>query len=327
MKNNIQILTLFILVITLVVGCSSDDNYERGNWVQRSAFDGIPRSNAVGFVIDGKGYMGTGYDGDDYLNDFWQYDMDGDYWVQKADFEGTPRSSASGFTANGKGFLGIGYDGDYELSDFWKYDPDTNSWTQIADFGGGVRRAAIGFGANGYGYVGTGYDGDYDMKDFWKYDPNADEWTQLFGFGGNKRKDGTAFMIDDKVYIGTGVTNGIYQVDFWRFDPSDDSWERLNDLDDDDDYSILRSNAVSFGLNGLGYVVAGYNYGAISTTWEYDPDTDTWEEITALEATARQDATVLSDGSRAFVTLGRSGSLYLYDTYQLYPQEEYDDED
>jgi N-acetylneuraminic acid mutarotase len=327
MKNNNKTLIGILIITTTFLSCSTSDDSQRGNWVDRSAFDGIPRSNAAYFTIDDYGYMGTGYDGDDYLKDFWQYNINGDYWVQKADFPGTPRSSGSGFSLDGKGYVGVGYDGDNELSDFWQYDPDQNSWEQKADFGGGVRRAAIGFGVNGYGYIGTGYDGDYDMKDFWKYEPSTNQWTQLLGFGGNKRKDGSAFIINDIVYLGFGVTNGIYQVDFWKFDSSNETWTRLLDLDDDDDYNIARSNAVAFSLDGLGYITTGYTSGALSTTWEYNPSLDEWEEITALEATVRQDAVAFSNGNNAFVALGRSGSLYLYDSYELFPQQEYDDED
>lgn len=327
MKNRKTFLITILTMAVIFSSCSTDDDEDRGNWVDASAFDGIPRANAASFTIGDYGYMGTGYEGDDYLTDFWQYDINGNYWVQKADFPGVGRSSASGFAVDNKGYIGIGYDGDDELSDFWEYNPETNLWEQKANFGGGVRRAAIGFGANSTGYIGTGYDGDYDKKDFWKYNPETDAWTQLLGFGGNKRKDGTAFVINDKVYIGTGVTNGIYQVDFWKFDPSTEDWTRLQDLNEDDDYNIVRSNAVSFTMDGLGYVTTGYYGGVISTVWEYDPSDDEWEEITALEASARQDAVSFSNGSKAFVALGRTGSLYLYDAYEIHPQEDYDDED
>ncbi|MEH6408143.1 MAG: galactose oxidase [Leeuwenhoekiella sp.] len=320
------IIGIGVLALT-VVSCSSDDDTERGNWQERSVFDGIPRSNVAGFTIGNYGYMGTGYDGDDYLTDFWQYDIEGDYWVQKADFPGTARSSATSFTADGMGYVGIGYDGENELSDFWQYNPNSNSWVQKQDFGGGARRAAIGFGTTGAGYIGTGYDGDNDKKDFWKYDTAADTWTEIVGFGGDKRRDATSFEINGLVYVGTGVSNGLYKTDFWSFDPSTEAWTKLNDLDEEDDYSIVRSNAVSFGLNGLGYIVAGYSGGTVASTWEYDPLADDWENITSLEATARQDAISFSTAARAFVLLGRSGSLYLDDAYEIFPQEDYDDED
>mgnify|MGYP003639379894 CR=1 FL=1 len=331
MKNNetrlIAILIISINAITFL-GCSSDStSVSRGNWQERSVFDGTPRSNAISFTIGDFGYMGTGYDGDDYLNDFWQFNIEGNYWVQKADFPGTARSSASGFAIDDKGYVGVGYDGDDELGDFWEYNPSANSWTQKANFGGGVRRAAVEFGINGMGYIGTGNDGDNDKKDFWKYNPQTDTWSELVGFGGEKRVDATTFIIDNKVYLGTGVSNGLYKVDFWEFDSSTEVWTRLTDLDDDDDYSITRSNAVGLSINGLGYIAAGYYGGAISTIWEYDPLLDTWEEITSLEATARQDAVGFSNGSRGYVLMGRTGSLYLDDIYELYPQDDYDETD
>ena len=149
----------------------------------------------------------------------------------------------------------------------------------------------------------------------------------MVGFGGDKRRDATAFEINGLIYFGTGVSNGLYLTDFWSFDTSSDSWTRLTDLDEEDDYAITRSNAVSFSVDGLGYIVAGYSGGAIASTWEYDPLSDEWENITALEATARQDAVGFSTSARGFVALGRSGSLYLDDAYELFPQEEYDDED
>ncbi len=328
MINNKKVIFAALILVGVFTGCSGDDDEEeRGNWIERSVFDGVPRSSAASFVIDNKGYMGTGYDGDDYLNDFWEYNIEGDYWSQKASFPGVARSSASGFTINNKGYIGTGYDGDNELSDFWEYNPSLNTWEQKADFLGGNRRGAVGFAGNTLGYIGSGYDGDNDKKDFWKYNPTTNNWEELEGFGGNKRRDATAFKINNKVYFGTGVSNGIYKDDFWEFDLTSETWTRKNDLDYDDDYNILRSNATSFSINNLGYISTGYVGGAIGTTWEYNPVSDIWEEITTIEATSRQDAISFSNGTKAFVALGRSGGLYLDDAFELFPLQEYNDED
>ncbi len=328
MINNRKIMLGLACLSMVFTSCSSDDdNGDRGNWKERSVFDGIPRSNAVSFTIDNKGYMGTGYDGDDYLTDFWEYNIDGDFWSQKASFPGTARSSASSFILNNKGYIGTGYDGDNELNDFWEYDLNSNSWIQKADFGGGVRRGAVGFGINNSGYVGTGYDGDNEKKDFWKYNSTTDEWEELVGFGGDKRIDATTFIINEKVYLGTGISNGLYKDDFWEFDPQSEVWTKKRDLDYEDDYRVVRSNAVGFSINGLGYITAGYNNGALGSVWEYSPDLDTWEEISGLEATTRQDPVSFSNGQRGFVLLGRTGSLYLDDNFELFPQEEFDEDD
>ncbi|WP_190809696.1 kelch repeat-containing protein [Flagellimonas sp. S3867] len=314
--------------IVLFVGCSTDDSEEDlGNWINRSVFDGSPRSGVAGFTIDNIGYMGVGYDGDDYLNSFWAYDMEGDFWSQKANFSGSPRNATVGFQIDGKGYIGSGYDGVDELNDFYTYDPATNSWSQIASIESTKRRSAVAFSANGFGYFGTGYDGENDRKDFWKYDPSADVWTELEGFGGNKRRSATTFIINGLVYLGTGISNGVYLDDFWVFDPSTEDWTKKTDLDDEDDYNIERSSAVGFSINGYGYIACGEINGATTSVWEYDPSTDTWEAKTNFEGSSRQDPIVFSNASKAFVGLGRTGSLYLDDLDEFFPFDEYDEED
>ncbi|SDQ97881.1 Galactose oxidase, central domain [Flagellimonas zhangzhouensis] len=319
---------VFALSVLLLSSCSNDEDEDIGNWVDRSEFDGTPRSGISGFVIDNIGYMGVGYDGDDYLNSFWSYDIEGDYWSQKADFPGAARNAAVGFQVDGTGYIGSGYDGVDELGDFYGYDPSTNTWTQIASLPDGtVRRSALAFGINGYGYFGTGYDGENDKKDFWKYNPSTDIWVELEGFGGSKRRAATTFAINGTVYMGTGVSNGVYIEDFWAFDPSTESWSKLTDIDEEDDYEVERSNAVGFELNGYGYIACGERNGATNSVWEYDPSSDTWEERTGFEGSTRQDAIAFSNSSRAFIGLGRTGTLYLDDIDEFFPFDEYDDED
>lgn len=324
----LKLVLVFNVSMLLLFSCSTDeDDEDLGNWINRSVFDGSPRSGVSGFTIDNLGYMGVGYDGDDYLSSFWCYDLEGDFWSQKADFPGTARNAAVGFQINGKGYIGSGYDGVNELSDFYAYDPSSNSWTEIAQFPSTPRRSATAFGVNGYGYFGTGFDGDNDRKDFWRYDPSTDTWEELVGFGGNKRRAATTFTIDDKVYLGTGVSNGVYLDDFWVFDPLTETWTKLLDLDEEDDYAITRSNAVGFALNGYGYIACGERIGVTNTVWQYYPASDIWEQKTNFEGATRQDAIVFSNSLRAFVGLGRTGSLYLDDLDEFFPFEEYDEDD
>ncbi|WP_405208671.1 Kelch repeat-containing protein [Aquimarina sp. LLG6339-5] len=322
--------SLFLVMIFLVTtGCSDDDDDELlGNWVDRSVFDGTPRSSAISFTIDNIGYMGTGFDGDDYLKDFWKYDLEGNFWSQLADFPDLERSAGVGFTINGNGYAGAGFDGDNELSDFYEYNPSTNTWSPIADFAGGTRRGAVAFNSVSSGYVGTGFDGDNDKKDFWKYNPVTDEWTELVGFGGDKRRDAITFSIGDKVYLGTGISNGLNQEDFWVFDTTTEIWSALADLDDNDDYQIIRNNAVGFSIGNKGYVACGnIGFGPSSTVWEYNPETDLWEEKTAYEGITREDAISFYNGTRAFIALGRSGTLYLDDNREFFPLESEDEDD
>jgi len=322
LQNNTKFLAGLAL-IALLTGCSSDDTTEKvGNWIATTVFDGSPRSSATGFVIDNFAYVGTGYDGDDYLNDFWQYNIDGGYWVQKASLPGDGRSSAVSFTANGLGYIGTGYNGTYELADFYKYDPAANTWTAIAPFAGTARRAAVAFNSATAGYVGSGFDGTNDKKDFWKYHPETNTWEEQYGFGGNKRREATTFTIGTTVYFGTGSSNSIYLDDFWKFDTATDTWTRLNDLDYDDSYTIERTGATGFSIGNYGYIT-----GDASTVWEYSPGTDTWTEKTGFEGYIRQDAVAFNTATRGFVLLGKYGNNYYDDMYEFNAFAEYDDED
>jgi len=55
-----------------------------------------PRYDAVAFGIDavGSGYVSTGNDGSNYLNDFWQYDLISNSWKKRNDFPGYQRTQA-----------------------------------------------------------------------------------------------------------------------------------------------------------------------------------------------------------------------------------------
>lgn len=88
---------VLILAVPFFNSCGSSDEDLIGNWVGLSDFDGIPRTDAVGFSIGNKGYIGTGYDGDERRVDFWEYDITRNTWTQKADLPGVARNGAIGF--------------------------------------------------------------------------------------------------------------------------------------------------------------------------------------------------------------------------------------
>ncbi|WP_268121737.1 Kelch repeat-containing protein [Roseivirga pacifica] len=329
----VSFIKLMSLVVLLATLSACDNEYastpEDGNWVEKSDFEGAIRSSAVSFVIDGIGYVGTGYDGVDRLKDFWAYDPERNTWVRTAEFPGAPRNGAIAFSIDGKGYVGTGYDGVNYLKDFYEYDPLTNQWTQLPDFEGVARHSAFGLGIEGKGYVGTGFDGDNQLKDFWAFDPTSNSWEQMTSVGGSKRINPIAFTIDGMAYVGGGVHNGAFQEDFWRYNPSTDSWEELNDLDHStygDDY-VLRSETVSFVCHGKAYISTGIGNGTLTSTWMYDPSDGYWSEMTSFEGTARQGATGFSIDDVGYIVTGRNGSSRFDDIWAFFPLESYDDED
>jgi N-acetylneuraminic acid mutarotase len=306
-----------------------------GNWIKRSDFEGVTRSEGISFTIGDKTYVGTGYDGTDRLKDLWQYDPVQNFWIQKADLPGAARNSAVGFNISNKGYVGTGYDGLNRLQDFWEYDAASNSWTQKTNFSGSARYDAVGFGILDKGYISTGYDGNY-LKDIWEFNPTANSWTQKVSMGGSKRSGATAFVYANKAYICTGANNGSSSSinDLWVFDPAaETSWTEKRKISNissdtyDDDYAIIRSNAVSFVMNDKAYVTTGENGSVLSDTWEYDFATDVWAKKTAFEGVARVGAIGFSVSNRGYVLTGRSSNTPFDDIREFFPTQEYEAND
>ena len=111
----------------------TNDGYMKDFWVYSSStdrwdriadFPGNGRVAAVGFAVNGKGYVGTGYDGDNKLKDFWEYDPTTNTWTQKDNFMGNARYKAVGFSINNYGYIGTGYgDDSVDKIDFYRFDP------------------------------------------------------------------------------------------------------------------------------------------------------------------------------------------------------------
>jgi len=94
-------------------------------WTQKTNFGGTARRSAVGFSMGTKGYIGTGYDGNNN-NDFWGYDptadtLGGTPWTQKTNFGGSVRHCAIGFAIDTLCYIGTGIGASF-MNDFWEYN-------------------------------------------------------------------------------------------------------------------------------------------------------------------------------------------------------------
>jgi N-acetylneuraminic acid mutarotase len=134
------------------------------------------------FVLNGKGYLGTGILGDSpqvLSKSFWEFDPPNDAWTRKADFPGTARYIAVGFVAGNRGYIGTGmetYSGAASsvFNDIWEYDPQGDAWTQKPAFSGAARGGAVAFVLDSCVYIGTGADsGNRILRDFWRTRPSA----------------------------------------------------------------------------------------------------------------------------------------------------------
>jgi N-acetylneuraminic acid mutarotase len=153
-------------------------NPKEDSWTQKKDLGETGRSDAIGFSINDKGYIGTGtknYRNYEVLNDFWEYNPKEDSWTQKKDFEGEPNYGAVGFSIHDKGYIGLGYNSKNSIG-FWEYNPQEDNWTQKADFQEARRYEAIAFSINNKGYIGTGEEYNATPIVPVVYLPSADLW-------------------------------------------------------------------------------------------------------------------------------------------------------
>src|SRR5205807_2306564 len=120
-------------------------------------FLGGARTQAFGFSIGNKGYIGGGEGLSAYpYDDLWEWDQATNTWSLKGHFP-TGRTEAVGFSIGSKGYIGSGQDNSYnDLNDFYEWDQHSGILTQIASLGVG-RFGAVGFSiGNSKAYIGTG---------------------------------------------------------------------------------------------------------------------------------------------------------------------------
>jgi N-acetylneuraminic acid mutarotase len=168
------------------------------NWTARLNLPGSPRSKALTWVYNGKGYLVTGYSvggtwtaGGNACYDFWRFDPslpDNQAWTRLRDIYNTnsgtyddgytniTRWYASGFVIKGtqtgdKGYVTCGQNGSaYAYT--WEYDFATDLWTEKTPYEGGARVGAVGFTVQNRGFIATGLSGGAAQQDCREFFPN-----------------------------------------------------------------------------------------------------------------------------------------------------------
>ena len=255
-------------------------------WTQIADFPGAARSNAAAFSVGNYGYVGTGYDGLNMYNDFYQYDPSAKKWTQKSSFPGGQRYDAVGFGVQGKGYIGTGFS-DYWLNDFYQYDPQSDNWTRTIGTAGDFskRRGAVAFVYHNKAYIVTGSTSAAMTKDFWSFDPSqpTNPW----------------FRLKDIINDNTGNYDDAYT-------------------------DIQRELAVAFVRGDSAYLTLGRNGTMLSSTWVYSFANDQWGQRTPYHRQSRFGAVAFTISGRSFVGTGNSGSSTFDDFDEFLPYQPYD---
>lgn len=197
-------------------------------WTQKADFAGGGRYSAIAFAISGRGYVGTGYDGN-YLKDFWAYNPTDNSWTQSVSIYGSKRESASAFVIDDKAYVACGRNNGSYLYDFWAFDPEAQVWIDLTlyddddtydEYIAAISRyGAVGFSADGLGYFATGISDSYTSS-VYSYDPVTNEWDDnITAFEGSARSTAVSFVVNNVAYIATGRNSSYRFDDIWGFDP------------------------------------------------------------------------------------------------------------
>lgn len=222
----------FVISDTAYVGLGLDENnfshkqfykYNVGSdtWSEIDSFPGGERSLAMSFAVNGKGYVGCGFDGSEH-NDFYEYNPTTNSWVAKANFPGTARQTGMGISLGNTGVIGFGYDG-AATSDLYRYNPSTNTWSQIANSSVSPRWAGGSFVLNDTLYVVGGENGPF-YGDCWRYNSASNTWTQMDDYSciARPRVTHLGFSIGSHGYIfGGDIGLGTGYNDLLEFGPRD----------------------------------------------------------------------------------------------------------
>jgi N-acetylneuraminic acid mutarotase len=254
---------------------------DNNSWTKLPSLPSQPRNGCVAFTINGKGYIGTGYNDKMIMQDLWEYDPVAKTWTEKDPMPGDARYDAAAFVINGKAYVCGGFDGRKAFNDTWEFDPSqpaNSQWTERASFPRKTR-SAVAFVQNNKGYMVAGSNSGEIQKELYQYDPPpTNKWT-------TKRP---------------------------LYNYSNDSY--------DDRYtSIIRQNAVAFVQGGYAFIATGENGGYVTSTWGYRADTDTWAEFTAFENKPRSGAVAFVVKDRCFVLTGNNGTLYMDNMFEFDP--------
>ncbi|MBP1618267.1 MAG: N-acetylneuraminic acid mutarotase [Bacteroidetes bacterium] len=246
-----------------------------GSWTQLADLDSTTatitdattahyaRKYAVGFSIDTDGYIGCGWNGNDYMKDFWKYDTSTDTWTQIANFPESARYGCYGFSLNSVGYVGGGVNDDGYFNSINSYDPSTASWTTLT--GKGKKRAyASAFVISDVAYLFGGLNSSGAPTDMWSFD--GTDWVEkreIYNktdesydddYSNIARYNAATFVINGKGYVTCGTSgSGTILKYTWEYNPTNDLWTQKTSFE-----KTARTGAIGATITtGAGIVVTG----------------------------------------------------------------------
>jgi N-acetylneuraminic acid mutarotase len=203
-----------------------------GKWRQVKSMP-VALSGAVAGSINNIGYVGSGYDGSNNTNIFYQYNPTTNTWSRlSAAFGGDKRRGAFSFVVNNQFYVGGGSNNSANVTDVFSYDPsvaggkwntkrllaNVNNSNASYDYSAVARAQAVGFSVGDKGYVTVG---GSTLQSCYEYNAADDSWTLKNPFIGAARNNAVGFGIGNNGYVGLGTNGSTRLDDFYSFAPND----------------------------------------------------------------------------------------------------------
>ncbi len=281
---------LFLLLTTATLSAQ---------WTQRADLLGPARTNAVGFSIGAKGYIATGFDGNTWLNDCWEYDPAMNSWTQKTSMSDNGREGAVAFTIGNKAYVGTGKRDTVFKNDLLEFDPVLNTWVSRANFPGTARSEASAFSIGTRGYVGLGYDG-MNRNDFFEWNQGTNTWIPRASFPPNARNSALGFSLSNgRGYFGGGYASGNVYQDIFEYNVSTNQW-LFSGMTNYQAYAMAVSTIGAYAFYGTGIDDNSVYYNNFT---EWDPSNGALG-LAAFSGTPRYNAVSFSVGNSIFLGTG-----------------------
>ncbi|MDN5201503.1 hypothetical protein QQ008_09025 [Fulvivirgaceae bacterium BMA10] len=243
----------------------------------------IGRIDAIGFTLNGKGYIGMGRT----LITQGEWSLTGD-----------------------------------RFKDMWEYDPETNKWIEVASLPSKARFGGVGFAIGDMGYIAGGNDGTIDefddpllSKEVWRYNPTTGEWKRVADLPDDIGTHAASFVLNDKAYIVTGFLRDQSRPSkLYCYDPTTDEWLSRSSL------PVKKWRAMSFTHRGKGYIYGSEEFGT-EDPYQYDPITDKWKKLTTSEESfiglTQSNGIAHVIQHRIFIGLGYNGRIFQSSIYEF----------
>lgn len=158
-------------------------------WKEIVSYPGEKIESGLAFVINGKGYIGTGRENGSFSLDFWEFtpgsETDNPIWTKR-----TPDSDADDYD-------------EFKLA-MYRYDA-----------------VAITVGTTAYIIGGVASSGAID-RSVYELDATTFTWNDLTSFEGSARSLAVGFNLSDRIFVGTGQNGSSRYDDVWEFKPGEE---------------------------------------------------------------------------------------------------------